>query len=408
VRARLWLGLTAVATLAASVYAALSAPLGRDYPGPSCIGCDRPGPPIDALVHGHLGDFFSSQPFMGSTSLLLRAPAVWVAQRLGGGELWQYRLGSLACMLVLAAFVWLVVRMMQRRGQGPWAQAAVIGLVLVGPLTTKALYWGHPEELMAAALAVGGVLLAAHRRGLLAGIALGVAVATKQWAIFAILPALIVAGDQRKRLLAGGALTATAFLLPMLIGDPTHFFKQNLSAGTGGDNITPTNLWWPFHSPERGQIIGSHVGLEYSVPPLIREAARPLMLVLGVSLSLLYWRRNQGRHPYDVLQLVALLFLLRCVLDPQTFSYHHVPFLVSLAVFEGLRRRGLPWATLVSAAALWFIARYVAPNPNLNLLNFAYLAWALPMVGYLSVLCFAPRATLSLRMPRLDQPVLAS
>ena len=398
-RARLWLGLTAVATLAASAYAALSAPLGRDYPGPSCIGCDRPGPTIDFLVHGHLGDFFSTQPFMGSASLLLRAPAVWLAQRLGGNELWQYRLGALACMLVAAAFVWLVVRMMQRRGQGPLAQVAVIGLVLLGPLTTKALYWGHPEELMAAALAVGGVVLASHRRGLLAGVALGVAVATKQWAIFAILPALMVAGDQRGRLLAGGGLAAAAFVLPMLIGDPTHFFKQNLSAGTGGNAVTPTNLWWPFHVP---------AGLQYSVPALVRETARPLMLVLGLGLSVLYWRRNQGRHPYDVLQLVALLLLLRCVLDPQTFSYHHLPFLVSLATFEGLRRRGLPWASLISAGALWVIARYVAPGPDPDVLNVAYLAWALPMVGYLSVLCFAPRATLSLRMPRLEQPALAS
>jgi Glycosyltransferase family 87 len=407
VRARLWLGLTAAATLAASAYTALSAPLGRDYPGPSCIGCDRPGPPLDALIHGHLGDFFSTQPFMGSASLFLRAPAVWLADRLGGDELWQYRLGSLACMLVAAAFVWLVIRLMQRRGQGPWAQAAVIGLILVGPLTTKALYWGHPEELMAAALSVGGVLLAAYRRGLLAGVALGVALATKQWAIFAILPALMVAGDQRKRLLAGGGLAVAVFALPMLIGDPTHFFKQNLSAGTGGDNVTPTNLWWPFHYPSSGQIQGGGVGLEYSVPHLIRETARPLMLLLGLGLSLLYWRRNPGRHPYDVLQLVALLFLLRCVLDPQTFSYHHLPFLTSLVVFEGLRRRGLPWASLVSAGALWFIARYVAPNPDSDLLNFAYLAWALPTVGYLSVLCFAPRATLSLRMPRLEQPVPA-
>jgi hypothetical protein len=132
------------------------------------------------------------------------------------------------------------------------------------------------------------------------------------------------------------------------------------------------------------------------------------MLVLGLGLSVLYWRRNPGRHPYDVLQLVALLFLLRCVLDPQTFSYHHLPFLVSLAAFEGLRRRGLPWASLISAGALWFIARYVAPGPDPDVLNVAYLAWALPTVGYLSVLCFAPRATVSLRMPRLEQPALAS
>jgi hypothetical protein len=401
VRARLWLGLTAVATVAAAAWVSLSSGLGRDYPGPSCIGCDRPGPPIDALVGGHIGHFFSTQPFMGSVSMLLRAPAVWLVQQFGGDQLWQYRAGALACMLVVAALVWALLRMMQRRGQGPVAQAVVIGLVLVWPLTTKALYWGHPEEPLAAALAVAGVLLAVHRKGLLAGAALGLAVATKQWAIFAILPALLVAGDQRKRLIGGAGVVAAVFVLPMLIGDPGRFFHQNLSAGTAGQEITPTSLWWPFHHVSGGSIEGGRAVFTYSLSPFLRAVARPLMLVLGLGLTLLYWRRSRDRHPYDVLQLLALLMLLRCVLDPQTFSYHHVPFLIALATFEALRRRGVPVVSLVSATALWFISRFVADTPDMNLFNLAYLAWALPTLAYLAVLCFAPGATLSARMPRV-------
>jgi hypothetical protein len=96
-----------------------------------------------------------------------------------------------------------------------------------------------------------------------------------------------------------------------------------------------------------------------------------------------------------VLQLLALLLLVRCVLDPQTFSYHHVPFLIALATFEALRRRGVPVVSLISAGALWFISRFVADNPDPDLFNFAYLAWALPTVGYLAILCFAPGASLS-------------
>ena len=50
--------------MGASAYVALSAGLGKDYPGPAGIGYDRPGPPIGELVHGHLSAFFSTQPFM--------------------------------------------------------------------------------------------------------------------------------------------------------------------------------------------------------------------------------------------------------------------------------------------------------------------------------------------------------
>jgi hypothetical protein len=407
VRARLWLGFTAVASIGASAYVALSAGLGKDYPGPAGIGYDRSGPPIGELVHGHLAAFFSTQPFMGSVSLVLRAPVVWLVQHLGGDELWQFRFGSLACLLVAALVVWLVTRMMQRRGQGPLAQLTVLALILIGPMTFKAVYWGHPEELMGAALAVGGVLLAAHGRGLESGIALGLAVATKQWALFAVLPALMVAGGQRKRVLVGGGLIGIVFVLPMLIGDPSRFFKQNLYAGTGGELITPTNIWWPFHFPSGAHIQGGNATLVYAIPTWLRQIARPLMLGLGLGLSLLYWHRSRERHAYDVLQLLALLFLLRCLLDPQTFSYHHVPFLLSLAAFEGLRRRGLPLVSLASAGALWFIAHFVATSGDSNLFNIAYLAWALPTAGYLAVACFVPRAKLSVRAPQLDQPALA-
>jgi glycosyl transferase family 87 len=407
VRARAWQGAIAGAVLAASSYVALSAPLGHDYRGSSCKDCDFAGPPIDALVHGHVSTFFSTQPFMGSVSLLLRAPVVWLVQRLGGDELWQYRLGSLACLLVAAALVWLVVSLMQRRGQSALAQLTVIVLILSGPMTFKSLYWGHPEELMGAALAVGGVLLAGHGRGLLAGIALGLAVATKQWALLAVLPAVMVAGDQRKHLLAGGGLVAAAFTLPMLLGDPSRFIHQSLNAGVGSGEITPTNLWWPFHFASGEYISPGHAATLYSIPGWLGRISHPLVVMLGLGLSLLYWHRNRDRHSYDALQLLALLFLLRCVLDPLTFSYHHLPFLTALAVFEGLRRRGLPLVSLASAGALGWIAYLVAPNAAPDTLNLAYLAWALPTVAYLAVLCFVPNARLSVRAPQLDQPALA-
>jgi len=307
---------------------------------------------------------------------------------------------------VAGVLVWVVARLMSRRGQSGLIQLLVIALVLVGPMASKALQWGHPEEFVGASLAVGAVLLAAHGRGTLAGLALGLAVATKQWGLLAVLPVVMLAGDQRRRVLAIATGVAALLIVPMFAGDPGRFISQNFDAGVAGAGVTPTNLLWPFHF-QSGLDLTSGQGL-YSIPAWLGAIAHPLVLVLGLGLSILYWRRRRGAHPYEALQLLALLFLLRCLLDPLTISYHHVPFVIALAVYEGLRRRGLPLVSLWSAAMLWLIAQVVAPSGNLDALNLSYLAWGLPTAGYLAVLCFAPGAVVSLRGPRLDQPPLAA
>src|SRR5436309_630175 len=82
----------------------------------------------------------------------------------------------------------------QRRGQPFRAQVAVAALIVAGPLTFSALKWGHPEELLAAALCVGGAIAAVRGRVLVGGLLLGLALATKEWAWLALLPVAIAMG----------------------------------------------------------------------------------------------------------------------------------------------------------------------------------------------------------------------
>ena len=130
--------------VAASSYAAFSAPVGADYPGPACKGCDFAGPPINALASGHLTRFFETQPFMGPFTLLLRAPVVAVARLAGGGELSQYRLGALICLLLAAALSgvllagmpprrWRVAAARSPAGADPGGTADAEGIVVGAP-----------------------------------------------------------------------------------------------------------------------------------------------------------------------------------------------------------------------------------------------------------------------------------
>jgi hypothetical protein len=115
------------------------------------------------------------------------------------------------------------------------------------------------------------------------------------------------------------------------------------------------------------------------------------VIVLALVLSLLYARRRDGRgNPDDLLQLVALLFLARCMLDPLTFSYHHVPFLIALISFEALRRQ-LPVLSAYAVGALVLMNEVIVPTGEPWLINACYLAWTVPLAAAMTLSLFGNR-----------------
>jgi hypothetical protein len=374
-----------------SALLALTAPLGADYPGPPCNVCDFAGPPIDALARGHVSAFFHTQPVMGSVSLLVRAPFAAIARAFGGGQLLEYRLGALPCLLVAALFAVALVRLMARRSQPFRAQLAVTALLVAGPLTFSALKWGHPEELLAAALCVGGAIAAVRGQALAGGLLLGLALATKEWAWLALLPVAITMGRGRLRMLVAAGGTAALFALPMVIGDPARFLDQIHHYGMPGNGLTPANVWWVYGHEGGIDLTGGGFrgAATYALPAWLGHVSHLLVIAVAGGLSLGWWRARRGRDVLEVVQLVALIFLLRCMLDPLTYSYHHVPFLFALIAYEGLCRRGMPWVAGFSSLGIWVMTKWIAPLDDPTLLNRVYLAWAVPVAAYLALSLFA-------------------
>jgi hypothetical protein len=96
-----------------------------------------------------------------------------------------------------------------------------------------------------------------------------------------------------------------------------------------------------------------------------------------------------------VLGLFALLMLLRCLLDPWNNDYYHAPLLLSLLAWEALGRDGWPRLTLFAGAAL--AVTFPASLDSMSALSadslrtcVTYLAWALPLAGWLAMTLFAP------------------
>lgn len=374
-----------LASLALSARAAHHMQPGLDY-------FSDAGSPIDALVRGDLHAFVADQPLMGSFSLLLRAP--FVALVFGGSESQVFFAGAVPCLFA-ALFLGLVLgRVAAHHGQPPAVQGVVAGLALLNPVTFRALHWGHPEELLAGALCVGAVLLALRDRPLLAGLALGLACASKQWALIAVLPVLIAAPRRRLALIAVGGAVAAVFTVPLLLANADSFAKatEGATAGAaGGASTTPWNVWWPL-SHEGVGLGGAAVDV---LPQWIARLSHPLIVLLAAPLSYALWRRRERRAD-DALLLLGLLFLLRCLLDQWNNDYYHVPLVLSLLAWETLRRGGFPWLTLALTAlvAITFpptYTRFFGDSAPVALeLHLLYLAWALPLAGALAVELYAP------------------
>jgi len=382
-----------MAAVALAALLAARTPLGIDYSGPPSSLCDCPAAPIHALATGHLHGFVATQPVMGPTSLFVRAPFAAFGIHLTGGTATDlYRLGAFPCLLaagLLALYIFMRMRHLRRR---PLALALVPLLVAVNPLTTKALRFGHPEEILAATLCVAAILAAARRQGLIAGILLGAAVATKQWALLAALPVIAVAGEERGRTAVAATATAALLIVPMAAGDLQRFIDANHGASVIGGGAMPTNVWFGLgHDTTVYLLPGGGSTPPRALPAGLAELTHPLIVAAGLALAAAWWRYRREAEPEDALLLLALIMLVRCLLDPITNGYYHLPFLMALAAWEGLRRRGAPLLTVASALLLGLTISLANGGVDPVTLNRFYLAWALPLAGLLGMLAFRPQ-----------------
>jgi hypothetical protein len=281
-------------------------------------------------------------------------------------------------------------------------RALVIGLCVANPVTLRALERGHPEELLCAALAIGAVLAARDRRTVLAAVLLGLAMATKAWAVLAIGPVLIALPARRTLALAiAGAVTA-AVLAPIVLAG-AHGTLVTGSATTG-QIFQPWQLFWWLgdtgHTVIGGNGLPKPAGYRVA-PEWLSPLTHPLIAGLVVPLSLL-WARVRGVAPRvdgeQVLLLLALLLLARCVLDPWNTIYYELPFLLALLAWEALQRPERPPVIALAATVMVWITFQQAPgwlSPDGQSLLF--LAWSLPLAAWLARACFAPGLRLPLR-----------
>lgn len=333
-----------------------------------------------ALQSGDLQAAWDRSPAYLGFAVLVGVPSALLAAAFGGEETAVFRLVAAPGALALAALLALLVA---RGGGSSRAQAArfVLLAAAVGPIAYQALVYGHPEDLLAAAGCVAAVLLAHGGRPLTAALVVVLAVAVKQWAVLAIGPVLLAAPRAHVKLAlvafggSGLAVAAMTFAHPLA--------QSAVAIPAFADFFHPQQLWWPFGVDAPAAWTAAGHGTKVS-PAWLRGLPHVLIVAVGFALSGAWWlaRRGRERALADVLALLALVFALRCLLDPWNLVYYHLPLVLCLAAWETVRGRPQPVLALAVSAATWL--SFVVYDAREGMGPFVlYLAWVLPLLWVL-------------------------
>jgi glycosyl transferase family 87 len=373
---------------------------------------DEAKPAFDALIAGHLLEFLRLAPAYGG-SLVERAPFAILPSLWGGGALAVYRMAALPCLLAAAVLgTWLCARM--RTAHRPaLSRAVALSVCVANPLTLRALELGHPEELLGACLCVAALLLAASDRPLWAGTLLGLAIANKEWALLAAGPVLLVlperSGGRRRRVLcltSAGAVAA-AVLAPLALVSSSFTASTRALASPASPIFQPWQIWWFFG--HHGRLVHGLYGAPKpgyrTYAPWAVAISHPLIPAAGILLVVALWltRRRSAQPGGAVLSegtgllALALLLLLRCLLDTWDVVYYSLPFIFALLAWEigGPDRPEMgqrpPAIALSSTVLAWMSFQWLPANgASADLQAAFFLAWTLPLCAWLALALYAP------------------
>ncbi len=222
------------------------------------------------------------------------------------------------------------------------------------------------------------MLLAGENRSTAAGLVLGLAIINKPWGVLALPPALLAAREGRTRMLAlaVGVGVGAGWALGAYLASPSHFGRIVIGASTSVV-AHPVDAWWPLAHLH----VAPGVERAYFPPALVSDHARELAVLLAIPLSLPLARASKRTMP-DCLALLALLFAVRCLLDPSNHVYYQVPLVLALVAWEATTR-GLPIVAMAATFGFWLVFHTISGIASLDVQFAAYLAVIVPVVAVL-------------------------
>jgi hypothetical protein len=182
------------------------------------------------------------------------------------------------------------------------------------------------------------------------------------------------------------AATALLLLGPIALASASvNAASSRITANDTGSIFYPQQIWWFLGTPGHWvPAMGNEIIRGFRLPPTwLQGRAHLLIAWIGLPLSWVAYRRGMPKE--NTLLLLALLLLLRCMLDPWDLVYYPLPFIVALMSWETTVKRRAPVGAAVSTLATWAIFEYA---PHHLRANGQALVFIVPAVLALAALSF--------------------
>ena len=227
------------------------------------------------------------------------------------------------------------------------------GLVVVPIWAWESARWGHLDDVMAITGAMTAMaMIAGGKRWWLVALVLGVAVASKPWALI-ITPCLLgLPREDRAKATLLTILTAGACWGPFIVGDPQTIHALG-------------SFQFPVDAGSTMHFLGMPIG---TAPNWVR----PVQFLGGLLVSILAVRRGR----WMAVPLIGFGF--RVFMDPQMWLYYGLGPIIGAALWDCSSRRKLPLWTGITALVEFGVPTVSPPwSGPTRLVWFAVLAVAI-------------------------------
>jgi hypothetical protein len=228
------------------------------------------------------------------------------------------------------------------RGRTRWEPTCLVLLAILPPVLECLLSYFHPQDLLAIGLALCSLAFALRGKWVWAGVMLGLAFTSNQFALLVAVPlVVIVPSRERVRFVLAGLVAATLIVVPMAIVTSGRSLKWSLT-GSG------------FSSPSSaGGTLLRDVGLSEHA---LLWTARVLPIAFALLLALWAKRRlgSAVLKAVPLLSLVATALALRLVFEVNLWGYYFAASAVLIVITDvaigRIRGTVIAWLALFTLA----------------------------------------------------------
>ena len=355
------------------------------YPPQATLGNNPLAPPLYPLISGGLSSLFRighALPFPGNAQFGANC-----SHSIAAMGKWIVPTGALFTVVILGYVGWLFlsvgfVALLRASGRGRcnWEIIALLAVACAPPVIMCLNEYFHPQDLIAVGLSLGAAAGFLRKRWLAAGILLGLAYTSQQFALLFLVPLLFIAPCRSATRLVAGFLAAVAIVDgPFLIISSGRASKAMI-LGTGVNTKSATLL------------VLTHLSGNS-----LFALSRTLPLLLAAALALLI-RQRRETSTFDSVTLVALLatsLTLRLVFEINLWGYYFMAVTVLLIALQVVQSRVNWWFVLWLCAVTYAsITGGLANRPTLTALPMSL--WQVILVPWaLTLSLMALRTTLN-------------